>query len=319
MKTQLLILTISFFISLNSFSQQISLVSDINLGSEAGNPHHLTELNGNLFYVAFNGSHTKLYKTDAAGETSLIGPTENPNGVVWYLTKFNNQLYFMYDDGVHGYELWTSDGTTEGTVLFQDIRPGSLGSQPEKFTECNGLLFFYASTDIGSQRLYATDGTIDGTQMLGNQLSLPFSETQHYIVLNDKIYFQGNSGSGYGMWTSDGTQQGTVLVKLGLIGASGGTYAVMNNKFYFQSGDNTTGNELWVSDGTDAGTYMLKDINTISFGSDPDKFFSDGNLVYFQATDGITGRELWATDGTADGTILLQQTVLQMEQFFSKI
>ena len=80
----------------------------------------------------------------------------------------------------------------------------------------------------------------------------------------------------------------------------------MNDKFYFQSYDNTLGGELWASDGTDTGTVMVKDVNTISFSSDPQNFFTDGQKVYFIANDGTTGRELWSTDGTNAGTQLVK-------------
>jgi ELWxxDGT repeat protein len=36
----------------------------------------------------------------------------------------NGAVYFATDDGIHGIELWKTDGTPDGTVLVKDIFPG---------------------------------------------------------------------------------------------------------------------------------------------------------------------------------------------------
>jgi ELWxxDGT repeat protein len=304
MKTKVLIAAI-FLLSNALFSQTLTLVSDINSGQNNSFPNALTEFNRKIYFVAGNGTGYKIYSSDGT-TTQLIGPTTNPNGTVYNLTKYNNKLYFTYNDGLNGLELWTSDGTSSGTIMLKDIWSGSLSSAPTAFTVCNGLLFFHASTAARNQGLWVTDGTVSGTKMLGNQYSNPFSSTNSFIVLNNKIYFQGNAGTGYGLWESNGTTEGTQLVKSGYIGSSGGSHAILGTTFYFQSGDNTSGQEIWKSDGTNAGTVLVKDINTVGFSSDPQNFFTDGQKIYFLANDGIRGRELWATDGTNSGTQIIK-------------
>jgi len=43
------------------------------------------------------------------------------------LTNVNGTLFFVVNDGVHGYELWKSNGTEGGTVLVKEIYPAAGG------------------------------------------------------------------------------------------------------------------------------------------------------------------------------------------------
>ena len=43
------------------------------------------------------------------------------------LTGVGGTLFFTADDGIHGRELWKSDGTKAGTVLVKDIDPDDDG------------------------------------------------------------------------------------------------------------------------------------------------------------------------------------------------
>ena len=45
------------------------------------------------------------------------------SGESYYLTVFNNELFFAATDG-NGTELWKTDGTESGTVMVKDIYPG---------------------------------------------------------------------------------------------------------------------------------------------------------------------------------------------------
>lgn len=40
------------------------------------------------------------------------------------LSNLNDMFLFRPDDSTTGFELWTSDGTNNGTVLLKDINPG---------------------------------------------------------------------------------------------------------------------------------------------------------------------------------------------------
>ena len=137
-----------------------------------------------------------------------------------YLIKVGNIVFFQADDGVHGKELWKTDGTVAGTVLVKDINPGALGSNPlDSRIDLNGTLYFRADDGISGTELWKSDGTDAGTIMVkdiepGSGGSYPGSIGKLGEVANGLLYFQARSaGIGYELWKSDGTQAGTVLIK----------------------------------------------------------------------------------------------------------
>ena len=77
-------------------------------------------------------------------------------------------MYFSAYDGVHGRELWQSDGTGAGTAMVADINPGSVGSSYGGFTNVNGTLYFSADDGVYGSELWAlppAPPTVAGVQV----------------------------------------------------------------------------------------------------------------------------------------------------------
>ncbi|CAM4404422.1 hypothetical protein [Corallococcus exiguus] len=112
------------------------------------------------------------------------------------------------------------------------------------------------------------------------------------------------------LWRSDGTEAGTVQVKV--FPGPPGVYQPQNlvavgNTLFFQARTDATGMELWISNGTTGGTRLVKDITPGAEGSVMTNATElNGRLVFFRwvPVPGDGARpELWRSDGTAAGTL----------------
>ena len=107
-----------------------------------------------------------------------------------------------------------------------------------------------------------------------------------------------NDGTnGLELWVTDGTPEGTVLVKdIAPGGASSGPIYITdigNGNIAFRAQDMVNGWELWRSDGTPENTFLVQDINPYG-GAYLSVLFFWNNKLYFQPNDGVNGYELWS-------------------------
>lgn len=82
------------------------------------------------------------------------------------LTVMNNKLYFSANDGVHGYELMSFDGTNVALIKDQYVGIGS--SSPWLMTPINGVIYYAAVDSSNDRELYSSDGTEAGTNIVQN-------------------------------------------------------------------------------------------------------------------------------------------------------
>ena len=203
------------------------MVADIAEGGDTPSIFELTPVGGDLFFAAETAAAGReLWRVDGTtGQPHLVkdiapGPLQTNgqgSGSPDALVDVGGMLLFTADDGIHGRELWRSDGTDAGTTMVRDLVPGTGsgldGEQPPAVLD--GVLVFPGrSTDHGTE-LWASDGSTDGTRLLGDILTGPGSSwPRELAVWQDTVYFQAGDGyAGAELWRTDGSQDGTVMVQ----------------------------------------------------------------------------------------------------------
>lgn len=199
-------------------------------------------------------------------------------------------------------------------IKLADIDTTGFGAEIRDFVELNGTGYFLAGavSDSG-QNLWTTDGTPAGTEPV---TSFPFGTLDHLTRVNDTLFFgvdHGNNQVTDGLWKSDGTADGTQLVREFFV-----VDELINNDgtLYF-AGHDHRGVQVWKSDGTFEGTTQVFEPGPRYGGFAHPQVFQQ-RVVYvagsYSAQLDDRAQGVWISDGTEGGTQLLKQSGQRLGQ-----
>lgn len=159
---------------------------------------------GNLLRVTDGVSEQVLVSTDpsvtrssfpdsfvtAGGRAFFVGTSDQTGGCV------------LIDDVLQCGELWTSDGTAEGSRLVTDLMPGPFPAGPTDLTPFGSRVVFSAFSphdpSLAHKYIFVSDGTREGTKLLSPELRMSVvwpvpmwvGGRYLYIPMNDKRTIQ---------------------------------------------------------------------------------------------------------------------------------
>jgi len=273
-------------------------------------PNHLVSAGGALFFLKPDVTgREQLWKADESASDGAVQLTHLDTLVfsaVPYFAELRGKLLFPLF-GSHGPEVWTSDGTPQGTGKAFDAplgfeNPATLGDE-----------VFFVARDAGQvAQVWQSDGTAAGIRQLTS-----FTDSvanPEFTRIGPQVYFIGWGGfNASQIWKTDGTPAGTVQVSgdFPLFGEGQPTDLTSHQGVLYFLAHTPSGElGLWRSTGSADGTSLVQELPGVN-RSNPGKtaFTSVAGQLFFVLNDAAHGDELWRSDGTPEGTRLVRDIV----------
>ena len=171
-------------------------------------PRSFFQSSGTIYFTADdNESGREVWKFDLI-QTSSVGATLVKDiyvgasdsiefEVETEFTQFETDIYFAANDGITGFELWKTNGSTSGTTLVRNVDLDSNSSDPKHLTVGgDGMLYFTANDGEHGYELWQSNGTWGGTNMFLDISPDSNSSNPRYLIeFANGIYFVANNGT----------------------------------------------------------------------------------------------------------------------------
>ena len=295
------------------------VLKDIGAGSNAYISDPVACGNRAIYVTANDAVHgPELWKSDGRSAALVRDLRPGPLGglATYYYDNItckvciNDAIYFSATDGLHRIGLYRCDSLTGGVTPLK-VGMNNLFMMAKRG---NSLIFGHQGTPT-TMDIWSTDGTKTGLKLLKRFTPLPPNPGGYYYnpapmpvvaELKGVVYFGAPGMSFPGLWKSDGTAAGTMLVSR--MNSDPNTYYSIDTwpSVIKSAGDKLfmiANNRLWVSDGTAAGTRpVIRNKSSLTVS----EFETMAGKAWFRMSDPAYGDELWVSDGTEAGTRLVK-------------
>ena len=282
-------------------------------GTEGGTTPININQNSYTIYEPQDGEYTPA---TLLGENDFGFFEQSSSSFPRELTPFNNKLYFVANNGINGFELWSI--TDQGTDLtpISDLSKGSTSSSPADLTVVGNNLYFTANDGSG-RKIYYYNESLSEPQIIKDSGDNPESLT----AIGKKLYYSAESELGRELWSIKKSKAKLVKdINPGSESSSPNNMVpikrITNNKITGTTSQRKRNNYLFFtaddgSHGVELMSLKLKgNSNKIKIESDvvngpPSSFPRDltnhNQQLFFTAKTSAKGRELWTVGPSIQG------------------
>ncbi len=242
-----------------------------------------------------------------------------------------NRVYFPAFTPSEGVELWSTDGTSDGTTLAASIGPGHVGGSPRDLVEgtvTGGAPALYFLADDGATgtqlwRISPVAGFADTPVRLTgttNQGPQPGAVLESLVRARDSLFFISRSTTGPELWRFNltGTLGLTRVAEFTSAGQLGPLTAIRQN-VYFAASRSSTDLEPWIYNGDMGGASQLANLAPGPLSSEPANFTQLEGAVIFSARGENGRRAVYRTEAGARPTLVAETTATTPAPWFATL
>lgn len=332
MKCSVIFLFIFSFFSITIYAQNIEfdnkIVKNINI-SESDLQNSLMYFGNKVIFSGYTDSTgyepwvsdgtqtgTFLLKDIYTGKNSGFKDS--------YKVVVESSIFFMATT-VSNTGLWKTDGTTAGTVKVEGLRTDIYYDRLPHICLFKNNIYINAIADnstFGSELYKVNPYNLNVTLVKDINPGFAHTTMSSFTSFENEFYFFVYTPElGNELWRSDGTSNGTYIVK-DIAPGRGSSVSIYNPKIaqcnnivFFAADSTSSGNSnnaiLWRTDGTSKGTYKIeKQVgNSLQNFPRPDDYNVFGNVLYFTTKSASGYKTLWCYFTETNNIVLISQNV----------